>query len=63
MAFIGELVRSAKAAAAIEFGLIAALIAVAMIAALNNAGATVENSLNHVDREMAVATAYKFETK
>jgi Flp pilus assembly pilin Flp len=62
MALIMGLIRSANAAAAIEYGLIAALIAVAMLAALYNAGETVENSLNRVDEEMGVATAYKFET-
>jgi pilus assembly protein Flp/PilA len=63
MALIRELIGSTKAAAAIEFGLIAALIAVAMLAALNNAGGTVRNSLNLVDDEITVVTAHEFETK
>ena len=46
MHFISKLVRSRKAATAIEYGLIAALIAVAAIAAMQGMGNSVRNTFN-----------------
>jgi pilus assembly protein Flp/PilA len=63
MTFIVRLGNSAEAAAAIEFGLIAALIAVAAVAAMTNAGRSVENSLNTVDEQMSLASQHRFETR
>jgi Flp pilus assembly pilin Flp len=63
MASIVRLWASATAAAAIEFGLIAALIAAAAIAAMSNAGHAVENTLNTVDEEMSLRTQHRFDTR
>jgi pilus assembly protein Flp/PilA len=46
MYFIRKLVKNNKGATAIEYGLIAALIAVAAIAAVRNVGAGVGNAFN-----------------
>lgn len=42
------LLRSTKGATAIEYGLIAALIAVAAIGAMSNVGGKVKNTFNNV---------------
>lgn len=52
MAFLKKLVRSNKAATAIEYGLIAALIAVAAIAAMRSAGSSLSNTFNTVGTAM-----------
>ena len=52
MAFIKKFVKNNKAATAIEYGLIAALIAVAAIAAMRSLGSTVSNTFNTVDSSM-----------
>lgn len=52
MTFIKKFVKNNKAATAIEYGLIAALIAVAAIAAMRSLGGTVSNTFNKVGTEM-----------
>jgi pilus assembly protein Flp/PilA len=59
--FIARLGTNTDGATAVEYGLAAALIAVAAITALQNVGNSVENSLNEVDGEMSVATVQRFE--
>lgn len=49
MKFIKKFVRDTKAATAIEYGLIAALIAVAGITAMGAVGDSVEATFNNVD--------------
>jgi pilus assembly protein Flp/PilA len=46
MTFISNIVRNRKAATAIEYGLIAALIAVAAIAAMSSVGTSVRTTFN-----------------
>ena len=53
MTFIRKFVKNNKAATAIEYGLIAALIAVAAIAAMRSLGSTVSNTFNTVQANMA----------
>ncbi|WOF42045.1 Flp family type IVb pilin [Sphingopyxis indica] len=55
MKFIKKFVRDTKAATAIEYGLIAALIAVAAITALSNVGNSVSNTFTKVDTKMSEA--------
>ena len=55
MTFIKKFVKNNKAATAIEYGLIAALIAVAAIAAMGSLGNTLSNTFNTVSSEMAGA--------
>lgn len=52
MKFIKKFVRDTKAATAIEYGLIAALIAVAGIAAMTAVGEGVGNTFNQVSNEL-----------
>jgi pilus assembly protein Flp/PilA len=52
MAFIKKFVKNEQAATAIEYGLIAALIAVAAIAAMRSLGTTISNTFNTVDSSM-----------
>lgn len=52
MKFFKKLVRDTKAATAIEYGLIAALIAVAGITAMSNVGTSVGTTFNKVDTEL-----------
>jgi pilus assembly protein Flp/PilA len=52
MKFIKKLVRNTKAATAIEYGLIAALIAVAGITAMCAVGNGVSNTFNDVKNEL-----------
>ena len=47
-----KLIRDSKAATAIEYGLIAALIAVAAIAAMRSLGTTIGNTFNNVSNGM-----------
>ena len=47
MTFITRLVRNRRAATAIEYGLIAALIAVAAIAAMQGLGTSVSTTFNN----------------
>jgi pilus assembly protein Flp/PilA len=53
MTFIKKFIRNEKAATAIEYGLIAALIAVAAIAAMRSLGTTVGNTFNTVGNAMS----------
>jgi len=52
MKFIKKFVRDTKAATAIEYGLIAALIAVAGISAMGLVGNSVSNTFNEVSTEL-----------
>ena len=52
MHFIKKFVKNNKAATAIEYGLIAALIAVAAIAAMRSLGGSVANTFNDVAGNM-----------
>ena len=55
MTFIKKFVKNNKAATAIEYGLIAALIAVAAIAAMGSLGNTLSETFNKVSENMAAA--------
>ena len=50
--FIRKLIRDKKGATAIEYGLIAALIAVAAITAMQGLGGQLSNTFNTVSTEM-----------
>ncbi|MGB3319411.1 MAG: Flp family type IVb pilin [Sphingopyxis granuli] len=52
MKFFKKFIRDNKAATAIEYGLIAALIAVAAITALTNVGSSVSNTFDKVDTKL-----------
>jgi pilus assembly protein Flp/PilA len=53
MTFINKLIRDEAGATAIEYGLIAALIAVAAIGAMTALGTTLKDTFNEVKTEMA----------
>ena len=55
MKFFNKLRRNEEGATAIEYGLIAALIAVAAITALDSLGEEVSTTFNNVDTTMAAA--------
>ncbi len=52
MAFIRKLMKNDKGATAIEYGLIAALIAVAAIAAMNSLGSSLSETFSGVAQEL-----------
>jgi len=52
MQFIYRLVRNSKGATAIEYGLIAALIAVAAITAMTGVGTSLKKTFNNVSSSM-----------
>jgi pilus assembly protein Flp/PilA len=52
MQFIRKLIKSSKGATAIEYGLIAALIAVAAIAAMQGLGTSLQTTFNNVSSGM-----------
>lgn len=52
MKFIAKLTKNTKGATAIEYGLIAALIAVAAITAMGSLGNQLENTFNNVKTGM-----------
>ena len=52
MQFIRKLIKSSKGATAIEYGLIAALIAVAAIAAMQGLGSSLNSTFNNVSSYM-----------
>ena len=52
MMFITKLVRNRRAATAIEYGLIAALIAVAAIAAMQGLGTSITNTMTNASSAM-----------
>ena len=53
MKFIGKLLRNEAGATAIEYGLVAALIAVAAIAAMQGLGSAVSGSFNDTSSTIA----------
>ena len=55
MSFIRKIIKSTKGATAIEYGLIAALIAVAAIAAMQNIGSSLGTTFNTVANDMSAA--------
>lgn len=55
MKFFKKLIRNTKAATAIEYGLIAALIAVAGVTAFQTLGTQISNTMNAARDEMATA--------
>lgn len=55
MKFIKKLVRNEKGATAIEYGLIAALIAVAAITAMQSLGTSLSTTFNSVSSNMTTA--------
>ena len=57
MKFIKKFVRNTKAATAIEYGLIAALIAVAGITAFQNVGTAVSNTFTKVSGNLNATPA------
>ena len=52
MQFIRKLIKSNKGATAIEYGLIAALIAVAAITAMKSVGTTLNSTFSNVSTQM-----------
>jgi pilus assembly protein Flp/PilA len=52
MTFISKIVRNKRAATAIEYGLIAALIAVAAIAAMQGLGTSIRTTFNNAASAM-----------
>jgi pilus assembly protein Flp/PilA len=52
MNFIRKIVRNQKGATAIEYGLIAALIAVAAISAMKGVGSTLNSTFTNVSTQM-----------
>jgi len=52
MTFFRKLLRSEKGATAIEYGLIAALIAVAAIGAMSNLGTKLRSTFNNVSTKL-----------
>jgi pilus assembly protein Flp/PilA len=57
MTFFKKLIKNEKGATAIEYGLIAALIAVAAITAMGGLGNQLSNTFGAVDAEMKAGTA------
>jgi len=57
MKFINKLLRDEQGATAIEYGLIAALIAVAAIAAMQSLGSELNTTFNTVQSKMAEGNA------
>lgn len=56
MTFFKSLVRDEQGATAIEYGLIAALIAVAAITAMTNLGSTLSGTFSNVNTKMSKGT-------
>ena len=52
MTYIRKLIRNSKGATAIEYGLIAALIAVAAIAAMQGVGSSLNSTFTNVSSSM-----------
>ena len=57
MKFFTKLLRDEQGATAIEYGLIAALIAVAAITAMGSLGSNLNNTFNKVGGELSTANA------
>ena len=56
MKFFNKLARDEQGATAIEYGLIAALIAVAAITAMSSLGGTLSSTFNNVNTQMTKGT-------
>jgi pilus assembly protein Flp/PilA len=56
MTFINKLLRDEQGATAIEYGLIAALIAVAAIAGMSALGTTLQQTFDNVSTQMSPGT-------
>ena len=52
MSFVRKLIKNSKGATAIEYGLIAALIAVAGVTAMTTVGGTISTTFNNVNSNM-----------
>lgn len=52
MSFIRKFVKNSKGATAIEYGLIAALIAVAAVSAMSSLGSKISTTFNNVNSNM-----------
>jgi pilus assembly protein Flp/PilA len=52
MTFIRKMIKNSKGATAIEYGLIAALVAIAAITAMTNLGTQVSKTFNNVSSNM-----------
>ncbi len=48
MTFVRKLIKNSKGATAIEYGLIAALVAIAAITAMSNLGSKISTTFNNV---------------
>ena len=59
MKFVRKMFKNEEGATAIEYGLIAALIAVAAIVAMGSLGNTLKGTFNKVDTEMAKGNKVK----
>ena len=57
MYFIRKIVRNKKGATAIEYGLIAALVAVAAIVAMKNLGSAVSGTFNNASTQLKAAAS------
>lgn len=57
MYFIRKIVRNKKGATAIEYGLIAALVAVAAIVAMKNLGGAVSGTFNNASSQLKSAAS------
>jgi pilus assembly protein Flp/PilA len=55
MTFFRKLIKNSKGATAIEYGLIAALIAVAAVSAMTTLGKTISSTFNNVNSNMKVS--------
>ena len=55
MQFVRKMLKDTKGATAIEYGLIAALIAVAAITAMTSLGKNLSNTFNNVSNNMKVS--------
>lgn len=55
MTFFRKLIKNSKGATAIEYGLIAALIAVAAVSAMTTLGGTISKTFNNVNSNMKVS--------
>jgi pilus assembly protein Flp/PilA len=55
MRFVRKIIRNRRAATAIEYGLIAALIAVAAVSAMTTLGKTISKTFNNVNSNMKVS--------
>jgi pilus assembly protein Flp/PilA len=52
MTFVRKLIKNSKGATAIEYGLIAALVAIAAITAMSNLGSQVSKTFNNVSTNL-----------